>query len=71
MPTLKPVDSSMLTGIAYVEGTLYVEFRESGRMYAYYGVPEQVYTALMNASSKGAYMNDFIINGNYRYQKLS
>lgn len=37
-------------------GTLRVTFRDQ-RTYEYVGVPAQLYEALVNASSKGAYFN--------------
>lgn len=39
--------------------TLEVEFNNDG-LYKYFEVPDAVYTALLRASSKGAYMNDHV-----------
>lgn len=62
------VDSSNLDSVGYEDNTLYISFN-SGSTYAYYGVPENIYHGLMNASSKGSYHAAYIKNC-YRYQKL-
>jgi hypothetical protein len=62
--TLIPVSSSAIRAVGYDGYTLSVEFHESGT-YDHPGVPESVYRALMNASSKGAYYNRYI-RGRYR-----
>jgi len=46
-----------------------VEFT-SGDVYQYFDVPEHLYHGLMNASSKGQFLNDYIRHS-YRYQKVS
>lgn len=63
------VSSSNIRSIGYetTTGTLEVEFN-SGGIYQYFNVPEAVYSALMHASSKGAYVNDYI-KDQYRCQK--
>jgi hypothetical protein len=55
------VESSALNWIDYDKSTqeLYVTFK-SGKTYTYYGVPEQVYLALLKASSKGIFFNEYI-----------
>ena len=55
------VSSSNIRSIGYdaASSTLEVEFHGGG-VYQYYGVPENVYSALMRASSKGRYLNDHI-----------
>lgn len=42
--------------------TLEVEFF-SGMIYQYYGVPEHLYDQLMQAGSKGRFLNAYIKNG--------
>jgi hypothetical protein len=48
--------------------TLEVEFK-SGSIYRYFHVPEYLYQRLINASSHGKFLDDYIKN-NYRYQKV-
>lgn len=52
------VSSSNIRSIGYDAGTgtLEVEFN-SGGVYQYFNVPEATYSALMRASSKGAFVN--------------
>lgn len=60
-PKMQPVDSSAIEMIGYdpVEPALTVRYR-GGRSYLYPGVPEHLYRQLMNAESKGAFMNRYI-----------
>jgi hypothetical protein len=50
-------------------GTLEVEFL-SGRVYQYENVPEEVYQAMLGATSVGRYLNDNII-GQFDEQRIS
>ena len=70
MPNMIPVESTNLASVGYdpLPRTLYVTFH-SGSTYAYFGVPESVYRELMQADSKGRFLNQFIKNS-YRYQRL-
>ena len=54
------VNSSNLSVVGYDNrtGTMHIRFN-SGRLYAYYNVPENVYYGLMNAASLGSYFNSF------------
>lgn len=63
-----PVTSSNLSSVGYDDGKLYITFH-GNRTYVYFGVPEYVYTGLLNASSKGKYHAQFIKN-NYSYQQI-
>lgn len=63
-----PVSSSNISSIGYESGTLYVAFN-SGGLYAYSGVPESVYNALMSASSHGSYLARHI-KGVYPYRRI-
>ena len=56
-----PVSSSNLAYVGYDGSTLRSQFR-SGGVYDYMGVPENIYTNLMNAPSKGSYHAAFIKN---------
>ena len=55
------VNSSNLSAVGYDSetGVMHIRFN-SGRLYAYYNVPENVYHELMNAASLGSYFNSFI-----------
>lgn len=73
------VESSNIKRIGYSEGrfdgvswlwrNLFVEFK-SGSVYCYTDVPQDVHVALMNAVSKGKYLNAYI-KGTYSYVKVS
>ena len=66
-----PVSSTNIRSIGYEPqlATLEVEFT-SGDVYQYFDVPEHLYQGLMNAASKGQFLNDYIRHS-YRYQKVS
>ena len=57
----KPIDSSAIASIGYnaAKQELEVEF-QSGNVYRYFGVPEEVYEDLLRAPSKGRYFGSFI-----------
>lgn len=68
--TFVPVESSSVAGVCY-DGrtqTLYVAFKNGSR-YFYQAVPEPVYTGLLNAPSKGRYLNAQVI-GRYKYGSI-
>jgi hypothetical protein len=64
------VSSSNLRSVGYDENNqvLEIEF-QSGSVYEYFDVPQAVYAGLMNAPSKGAYLNDNI-RPTYRFRKI-
>jgi hypothetical protein len=63
MPEMTYVDSTNVEAIGYdeVAQELYVQFLGSG-MYVYYDVPQEVYDELINAPSKGRFLNEAIKN---------
>ncbi len=63
--TYTEVDSSMIDLVGYDEKAqvLEVRFISSGLTYRYLDVPKKEYTGLMEASSKGRYMLNNIIDG--------
>ena len=65
-----PVSSSNVSSIGYdtVTETLEVEFL-SGRVYQYYGVPDHLHEQIMQASSKGQFLNYYIKNS-YPYSRV-
>lgn len=64
------VASSNIASIGYdaPTQTLEVEFL-SGTIYQYYGVPENMYDQLMQAGSKGRFLNTYIKNA-YGYSRV-
>lgn len=69
MIELTYVDSSNIDAIGYDEDNqeLHVKFL-SGGYYTYSGVPKEVFDELMNAPSKGSYLNREV-KGVYQYAK--
>jgi len=65
------VDSSNIEAIRYDADNqeLYVQFL-SGGTYSYHNVPEEIFTQLSEAPSKGSFLNREI-KGTYEYSKLS
>jgi len=66
------IGSTCFSALGYdnEEKCLVVEFKESGSRYAYYDVPETVWSDLKSAESKGGYYNDEI-KGKYVCKKLT
>ena len=62
-----PAESSNVVAIGYGDNTLYVKY--SSGMYKYDNVPKEVAEKLLNADSKGRFMNDYI-KGNYNCTKV-
>jgi hypothetical protein len=54
-----PVRSSAISAVAHAGGDLYVAY-VSGAIYVYAAVPEHRFRALLDARSKGAFVNDVI-----------
>ncbi|WP_337063536.1 KTSC domain-containing protein [Raoultella ornithinolytica] len=67
----QPVSSSNLHSVGYDHATSTLEIAfHSGGIYQYSRVPSIVYTALMNASSKGQYFDALIKKAGYPYRKV-
>lgn len=64
-----PVNSSNIKAIGHAFGTLEVEFT-NGSIYQYNKVPSEVYYALLNAESKGKFLNSNI-KGKYEYSLVA
>ena len=64
------VASSNISSIGYDAGTetLEVEFL-SGSIYQYYNVPQNMYDQLIQAGSKGRFLNTYIKNA-YPYSRV-
>ena len=59
------VNSSAIRAVGYDGHTLAVQFHTNNTVYCHHGVPYSVYSALMGASSMGAYYNRYI-RGKYQ-----
>lgn len=69
MPEMLYVDSSNLDQVGYEtdQMELHVIFKD-GSLYVYHGVPEHIFDELLNAPSKGSYLNREV-KGVYDYEK--
>ena len=65
------VESSNLASVGYntEAAILEIEFH-SGGIYQYFAVPQEIYDGLMNAASKGSYLDHNIKKGGYSYAKV-
>lgn len=69
--TLVPVTSSNIASIGYshLTKTLEVQFKGSGAVYSYTGVPQEAFDALMSAESIGKHFGAQI-RGKFEAKKL-
>lgn len=66
-----PVASSNVAAVGYDSDRRILRLRfHNGTLYEYSGVPETVYWTLMNAPSKGSFVNDNIKTGAYPYRQI-
>jgi hypothetical protein len=63
----EPVESSVVRSVGFSR-VVEIEF-ESGRVYQYIDVPEEIYQGMLAAESKGKYFNSHI-RGKYNYQEI-
>jgi len=64
------VSSSNLRSVGYDRSSMTLEIAfNSGSLYAYHGVPGDVYAGLLSAGSKGTYHHNFIKNS-YPYTRI-
>ena len=70
MPEMTFVDSSNIEAIGYDDEAqeLHVRFL-SGETYVYHGVPRERFDAMMDAPSKGSFLNREV-KGAFEYNKL-
>lgn len=68
---LIPVNSSTLSGAGYnaTKRVLRLQF-STGIIYDYHSVPEEIFTSLMAAKSKGTYFNEYI-KDHFDFEKIS
>ncbi|MBK8129608.1 MAG: KTSC domain-containing protein [bacterium] len=66
-----PVQSSNIAAIGYddTNAILEVEFL-NGSIYQYYGVPHDTYESLMNAASKGSFLNSYVKKAGYSVARV-
>jgi KTSC domain-containing protein len=71
MPEMLPVKSRTIDALGYdvKSHELYVHFSEADVTYVYEGVEHEKYQALMEADSKGQYLNE-VIKSRYLYRRL-
>lgn len=62
-----PVESTVIEAIGYSR-VLEIRF-ESGQVYQYYDVPDDIFDAMLNAPSKGKFFNQNI-RGKFRYREI-
>ena len=69
--SMQPVDSTCFSHVGYDKANriLKVRFRDSKSVYIYKNIPNEVYRALINASSIGSYYNNYIKN-KYEYVRI-
>lgn len=67
-----PVQSSSVSSVGYDRdsSTLEIEFL-NGSVYQYFGVPESIYNGLMNAPSKGKFLDQFVKKAGYSYARIA
>lgn len=66
-----PVQSSNLASVGYdpKTSTLEIEFL-NGNIYQYFSVPSEIHQGLLNAGSKGSYLDQNIKKAGYSYKKV-
>jgi len=67
-----PVQSSSVSSVGYDRdsSTLEIEFL-NGSVYQYFGVPESIFNGLMNAPSKGTFLDQFVKKAGYSYARIA
>lgn len=68
LPNMIPVDSSDLESVGYDGQNLFVQFKK-GSIYVYFNVPISTFQALLNAGSKGKFLNQHI-KGIFPYERI-
>ena len=65
------LESSSIAAVVYdpSDGTLEIEYRRTGHVYRYFDVSRAMYRALMDADSKGAFLNQ-VIKSNCDYTRI-
>ena len=69
--TMVPVSSSNLSSVGYDVNsqTLRIGFHDGG-LYDFHQVPPHHHQGLMDADSKGRYLDTYIKKGGYRFTKI-
>lgn len=71
IPAIRSIESSSVAAVGYDPATrkLYLRFRGTGQAYVYYEVAPSTFADLMDAESKGGFVNT-MIKGSYNYRRL-
>lgn len=64
------VVSSNIKSVEYKDNGLLVEYK-GGTKYFYFDVPLEVYNGLVEAESKGRYMNESVKKAGFKYKKMN
>ena len=62
------VTSTTINSVGYSNKLLEVEFKNN-RIYLYFNVPEIIFLKLMQSSSKGSFLHEFI-RGKYLFKRI-
>ncbi|WP_339919614.1 KTSC domain-containing protein [uncultured Flavobacterium sp.] len=62
------IHSTNIKSVGYEDGKLEIEFKNRS-IYQYFNVPENVFLGLLNASSKGTFLNTYI-KDRYRFRQI-
>ena len=66
-----PVESSSLASVGYDPANMILEIEfHRGGTYQYFNIPVQIHQGLMDASSKGTYLDQNIKKTGYPYKKI-
>ena len=67
-----PVQSRSVSSVGYDRdsSTLEIEFL-NGSVYQYFGVPESIFNGLMNAPSKGTFLDQCVKKAGYSYARIA
>jgi hypothetical protein len=67
----KRLSSSSISSVTYdpKDGLLQVVFRRTGHVYVYFGVLRAIYRDLMDADSKGTFLNQ-VLKPNFEYARV-
>lgn len=69
LPSMNSVDSTNLESVGYDGTNLFVRFK-NGSIYVYFHVPESLYQELLNAESKGKFLNKHIKRV-FQYERIA
>jgi hypothetical protein len=65
-----PVQSTNVVSVGYETSSQTLEIEFTGSVYQYHGVPEHLYEGLMDASSKGTFLDQNIKKAGFPYSRV-